>query len=241
MNAQLKNETMDALGKLAEEDAIRAVILTGNGRAFSSGYELGREADTDVVKMRKRMQSSDIFAQAVWSFPKPLVAAVHGYCLAGACEIAMLCDVTIAAENCKFGEPEIRLGMSSTLVMPWVLPMKLTKELLMGGGMISAERAYQIAMVNEVVPDDQLIIAAERFAGLFATMAPAAVQYTKRGINATYEQAGMMQAIAYHTELVTQMMLADSPEKDSFQEKSMKEGIRDALKWRNSQFKEYEN
>lgn len=241
MNGQLKDETMDALNLLAADDSIRSVILTGNGRAFSSGYDLGHDLPEDVRQLRANVQSSDIFASAIWNFPKPLIAAVHGYCLAGACEIAMLCDLTISTESCKFGEPEVRFGVSSTLVMPWVLPMKLTKELLMGGGMITAQRAYEIALVNKVVPDDELIPAAEKVAGLLATMAPAAVQYTKRGINATYEQAGMTQAIAYHTELLTQMMLAPSEEKDIFHEKSVAEGVRAALNWRDAQFKEFED
>ena len=241
MSEQLKKETVQALEELADDDSVRAVVLTGNGRAFSAGYDLEGETPTEVRELRKAVMSSDVFAHAVWSFPKPLIAAVHGFCLAGACEIAMVCDMTVATESCKFGEPEIRFGVSSTLIMPWVLPMKITKELLMGGSMITAQRAYEVGLVNRVVPDDELMPAAEKLAGLMATMAPAAVQYTKRGINATYELAGMQQAIANHTELLTQMMLADSEEKDTFLELAATQGVRAALNWRDGQFKEYDD
>lgn len=241
MSEQLKKETTHALDELADDPAIRAVVLAGNGRAFSAGYDLEAATSTDVLELRKAVASSDVFAHAVWSFPKPLIAAVHGFCLAGACEIAMVCDMTVATESCQFGEPEIRFGVSSTLVMPWVVPMKIAKELLMGGSTISAQRAYEIGLVNRVVPDDDLMPAAEKLAGLMATMAPAAVQYTKRGINATYEQAGMQQAIAYHTELLTQMMLADSEEKDTFLSLSAAEGVKAALNWRDGQFKKYDD
>jgi enoyl-CoA hydratase len=241
MSEQLKKETLQALEELADDDSVRAVVLTGNGRAFSAGYDLEGETPTEVRELRKAVMSSDVFAHAVWSVPKPLIAAVHGFCLAGACEIAMVCDMTVATESCKFGEPEIRFGVSSTLIMPWVLPMKITKELLMGGSMITAQRAYEVGLVNRVVPDDELMPAAEKLAGLMATMAPAAVQYTKRGINATYELAGMQQAIANHTELLTQMMLADSEEKDTFLELAATQGVRAALNWRDGQFKEYDD
>lgn len=242
MSSQLKDETMHALTGLAGDSEVRAVILMGNGRAFSAGYDLeGETATDDVMQLRRAVQSSDVFAHAIWSFPKPIIAAVHGYCLAGACEIAMVCDMTVATESCKFGEPEIRFGVSSTLVMPWVVPMKIAKELLMGGSLISAQRAYEIGLVNRVVPDEELLPAAEKLAGLMATMAPAAVQYTKRGINATYEQAGMQQAIAHHTELLTQMMLAGSEEKDTFLQLAAAEGVKAALNWRDSQFREFDD
>lgn len=128
INHDVKHEVMGVLGELAEDDEIRSVILTGNGRAFSAGYDLGGELPHEVEPMRRAAQASDLFAAAIWRFPKPLVAAVHGFCLAGACEIAMLCDVTIASESCKLGEPEIRFGSGSTLVMPWLVPMKVAKD-----------------------------------------------------------------------------------------------------------------
>ena len=241
INHDVKHEVMGVLGELAEDDEIRSVILTGNGRAFSAGYDLGGELPHEVEPMRRAAQASDLFAAAIWRFPKPLVAAVHGFCLAGACEIAMLCDVTIASESCKLGEPEIRFGSGSTLVMPWLVPMKVAKELLMGGGLITAQRAYDIGMINRVVPDDQLMAEAERFAGLFATAAPAAVRLTKRGINAAYERAGMWQSIEYHTELLTHMHLIDSEEKDTFMEISARDGVRAALTWRDAQFKPFDS
>lgn len=241
MSGELQNEVIDALSQLAAEDAVRAVVLTGNGRAFSAGYDLDEAPPADVMQLRRSTSQPDRYAHAVWSFPKPIVAAVHGYCLAGACEIAMLCDVTVAAEGCRFGEPEVRFGSGSTLVMPWLVPMKVAKELLMGGSLISAQRAYEIGMVNHVVSEDDLLPTAHKLAQMFAAMAPASVQYTKQGINAAYEAAGMWSAIAHHTELVTLMTLAKSEEKDTFDEIAARDGVRAALTWRDKQFARFDN
>jgi enoyl-CoA hydratase len=241
INEVMKEEVKQALNELAEDDEIRSVVLAGNGRAFSAGYDLAGESHHEVEPTRAVLQSSDVFALAVWRFPKPLVAAVHGFCLAGACEIAMLCDVTIASESCQLGEPEIRFGSGSTLVMPWLVPMKAAKELLLGGSLISAQRAYELGIVNRVVEDDRLMAEAERVAGLFAAVAPAAARLTKRGINAAYERAGMWQSIDHHTELLTHMHLIDSEEKNTFTEISERDGVRAALTWRDAQFRQFDD
>lgn len=239
----LRNEVVDALGRFSADPEVRAVILCGAGRAFSSGYDLGGEGedgDGGVVAWKQRQAEGPAYWQAIWDFRKPIIAAVHGYCLGGACEIAMLCDLTIASDDCKFGEPEIRFGMGSTLVMPWYVPLKVAKELLFTGNLISADRAYQVGMINDVVPADELMNRARYYASLISAVAPVAVQLTKEGINRAYETMGLVQSIKNHDDLVAMMFGTESEESRTFNEIRDRDGVKAALTWRARQFDEIE-
>ena len=125
LSVGLIRDVQAAFDHLETDDAVRAVILMGAGRAFSAGYDLKETSERPVrgaLEWRKRLERDVRFTLRVWDCPKPVIAAVHGYCLAGACDLAMMCDLTIAAEGTFFGEPEIRFGSGVvTLVMPWVI------------------------------------------------------------------------------------------------------------------------
>jgi enoyl-CoA hydratase len=220
------------------------VILCGAGRAFSAGYDIATGDDTSaitVAQWKRRMENSTRFAQAIWQFPKPLIAAVHGYCLAGACEIAMLCDLTIAAEGTMLGEPEIRFATGSPhLIMPWVVPLKVAKELLFSGKMIPASRAYEIGMVNAVVPAEELLSRARRQALVISRVAPLAVRLAKEAINRTYEIMGLQNAFAYNNNLVAILDGSETEEFKQFEAIRLAEGLRAALDWRDRQFAEVE-
>jgi enoyl-CoA hydratase/carnithine racemase len=242
-STELRAEVIDLLDRIAADDDARAVVFCGAGRAFSAGYDLDgddAEGDPTVIGWKRRQDRGPAFWRAIWDFRKPIIAAVQGYCLGGACEIAMLCDLTIATDDCKFGEPEIRFGSGSTLVMPWYVPPKLAKELLYTGKMIDAQRAYQIGMVNEVVPADQLMTRAMYHARLISKVAPLAVQLTKEGLNRTYETMGLLNAINYHDNLVSMMFGTETDESKTFNEIRERDGVRAALNWRDEQFKEVE-
>ena len=167
--ADLVAEATAAMAELRDDAAVRSVVVRGNGRAFSAGFDLGTARpdaqSTPPAKLRRWKFGQEGAANllgAFWRFPKPVVAAVHGYCLGGACELALLCDLTIAAESCQLGEPEIRQGTSSanSVLLALFVPPKIAAELLLGGGLMTAARAYQVGLVNQVVPDDELLEAA---------------------------------------------------------------------------------
>ena len=243
-NRDLQAEVIAALERLDQDDSVRAVILRGAGRAFSAGYDIqGKEDESrwSVMTWKRHSEFSTKYANAIWSFRKPIIAAVHGYCLAGACEIAMLCDMTIASEECRFGEPEIRFATGSpALIMPWVVPMKIAKELLLSGKLISARRAYEIGMVNEVVPRDQLEQRARYHALLLSKVAPLAVQLAKEAINRTYEIMGLRNAFAYNHNLAAILDGSETEEFKRFEEIRMERGLRAALDWRDQQVAEVE-
>jgi enoyl-CoA hydratase len=243
MGSQLQKDVIDVLDRFEADDDVRAVILCGAGRAFSAGYDLQGDGDTSslgVIGWKRLLEESWPYARRVWNFRKPIIAAVHGYALAGACEIAMLCDMTIASDDCRLGEPEIRFSTSSTLIMPWIVPMKIAKELLFTGKMISAQRAYEIGMVNEVVPAEKLMDRAMYHARLISKVAPLAVQLTKEGINRTYEIQGLSNALAYHDNLTAILDGSETDENKQFNEIRLASGLRAALDWRDQQFKEVE-
>lgn len=245
MSQGLQKDVIVALDQLEADENVRSVILCGAGRAFSAGYDIGggQGANRDnvgVMDRKRTMQGSRRYAERVWNFRKPIVAAVHGYCLGGACEIAMLADLTVASDDCKFGEPEIRFSTTSTLVMPWIVPMKIARELLYTGKFIDAKRAYEIGMVNDVVPAEDLMRRANYHARLISKMAPAGIEIMKEGLNRTYEIMGLLSALDYHDTLTAILYGTETEEYAEFKKISTESGLRAALDWRDRQFKEVE-
>ena len=173
------------LEQAAADDAVRSVVIRGSGRAFSAGGDLKAVAAGEDVGHPKRL------GQAIWDLPKPVIAAVHGYCLGQACEVAGVCDLTIAAASAVFGEVEVRHGWGPPLpVTPYVLGLKQAKEVLLLGDMITAEVALQMGWVNRVVPDEDLDAEVAKITAQIAGLKPEAVAGNKKLINSRYEAAG---------------------------------------------------
>jgi enoyl-CoA hydratase len=220
----------------AEADAsVRAVVLRGEGRAFSAGFDLGPGgAERDAVAMRAELRSDFDAIMRFWDFPKPTIAAVHGYCLGSAMEMAVACDVTVAAEGCRFGAPEVRFGSGIVaLILPWVVGPKQAKELLLlGDDAISAERAQALGLVNRVVPAERCFEEALEIAGQIAANDALAVALTKQAINRSAEIMGMRQALLQALELDVLVECSETPESKAFDAVLEREGVRAALAWR---------
>src|SRR5918911_4715666 len=192
INSTMIREMHRAMDEAEADDEARVVLLAGAGRAFSAGYDLKETAASDIPgpsAWRRKLEDDLRFTMRMWDCPKPVIAAVHGYCLAGACDLMMMCDLAIAAEGTLFGEPEIRFGSGVVaLIMPWVLGMKKTRELLYTGhDKLTAQQALALGLINRVVPPDQLESAALALANEIATIGPEAIRLTKAAINRTYE------------------------------------------------------
>lgn len=245
ISATMMREVTDALGKLAADDGVRCVILKGNGRAFCAGYEIGADRptidDPSPAGSARREQMYVDWELGFWSFPKPIIAAVHGYCLAGACEVMMLCDLAIAAEGTRIGEPEIRFAAGPpALIMPWLIGIRAAKELLLTGKLIDAERAYQLGMINEVCPLENLERRARYHALLISKVAPVAVRLQKEALNHMFEMLGMRSALAYAANLWGILDTTPSEEQATFRRIREEQGLRAALNWRDAQFREVE-
>ena len=235
----LMGETHVALDAVESDDALGAVVICGAGRAFSSGFDLKDDAVTETVGKdgwRSRLEREFEFIHRFWEFPKPTIAAVHGYCLAGGCELAMACDVTIAEVGCMLGEPELRFGsVIIDLMMPWLLGPKLTKELLLSGeDRISAERAERIGLVNRVVPEGEHVEQAMALAARMAALDSEAVRRTKSAINRTFEIMGMNEALRHGLETAIDIEALETPSRAEFKRIARERGLKAALAWRDS-------
>jgi enoyl-CoA hydratase len=248
-SADLVAETTLALAGLRDDDAVASVIVRGNGRAFSAGFDLGRarpEAEnTPPAKLRRwkfAQEGAARFLRAFWEFPKPTVAAVHGYCLGGACELALLCDLTVAAQSCQLGEPEIRQGTSSAMsvLLTLFIPPKIATEMIIGGGLLTAARAYEVGLVNQVVPDGELIAAAQRRAGLLALLDPDAVRLAKESVRFALESAGASQAVQHNRNLNAILAGLERAPDAEYERIKAADGLGAALKARRRRFAEFE-
>jgi enoyl-CoA hydratase/carnithine racemase len=182
MNLKMKNELSDALSEMEVDEDIRAVILTGAGRAFSAGHD----NDDPLENMPEFASLKE--EEILFTLDKPTIAAVHGYTLGDAMQQALLCDIIIASENTVLGFIGPKVGAlcyGSFTVLPAIVGRHKAAELLFTCDQISAEEGYRIGLVNKVVPHDELISAAVEMAKKIAQWPSASIKYTKRAMRMT--------------------------------------------------------
>lgn len=188
LSTQTAREILAALEELEQDDEVFAAVLTAEGdRAFCVGADL-KERKTMTREQMKKQRALFVRAfTAVAEFPKPLVAAVNGFALGGGCEFALGCDFIIAAENSSFGLPEVGLaiipGGGGTQLLPRVIGRNRAKELIFTGRRISAREAFELGLVNHVVPADQLMAKTMDIMREITKNGPIALQQAKRAIN----------------------------------------------------------
>ena len=241
ISARMMNEVEAVLDAAAEDDGIGAVVVCGAGRAFCSGYDLKDDAAiqaADAAAWRARLERDLDFLLRFWNHPKPTVAAVHGYCLAGGLELAMSCDITFAEEGCLFGEPELKFGsVVVNMMMPWLVGPKLTKELLLSGDdTLSAERAERIGLVNRVVAKGTHVEEALALAGRIASLDADAVVRTKAAINRGFEIMGLHEALRAGLEAAVEIESMETPSRTEFKQRVRVQGLKAALAWRDARF-----
>ena len=245
LNAALLAEFREALDVVEADSDIRAVILTGAGRAFSAGFDISREpGESDPQEMqpdvwRGHLKSHiDTFMQ-VWNLSKPVIAAVNGYALAGACELVQVCDIKIASDRAIMGEPEIRAGVGPPLLItPFSVNLATAKELLLTGDTIDAHEAARVGLVSRVVPHDDLLPECERIARKITLISAVGVKMTKIAVNRALEGMGFLSAIQHNLELMTHFDTSVTPEQEEFNAIRQERGLRAALDWRDARFRE---
>ncbi len=188
LSTQTAREILAALEEMEQDNEVFAAVFTAEGdRAFCVGADLKERKTMTREEMKKQRALFVKTFTAVAEFPKPLVAAVNGYALGGGCEFALCCDFIIAAERATFGLPEVGLaiipGGGGTQLLPRVIGRNRAKELIFTGRRISAREAYDIGLVNHVVPDDQLMEKTMEIMREITKNGPIALQQAKRAIN----------------------------------------------------------
>lgn len=241
IDVAMQEELVAALEAAEKDTDIRAIVLNGAGRAFSAGFDLdmGKRADGETTRqfMTRALRKDFATIMRVRDCPKPVIAAVHGYCLGSSMEIAALCDITIAAEACRFGAPEVRYGSGIVcMILPWIVGEKNARELLLvGSDRIDAARALSMGLVNHVVPADRLLQQALSMAGEIALNDPLAVQLTKKAINVRADAAGMRDALRQALEIDIEIESTETAESKEFNRILQAEGPKAALRWRAAQ------
>lgn len=189
LNPQLMGEVRDALLQLDKNDAVKVIIITGNDQAFAAGADIKQMADKTAIDMHIMDQFSTW--DQIRKTKKPIIAAVSGFALGGGCEFVMTCDMVIASETAKFGQPEIKIGTipgaGGTQRLTKAVGKAKAMELILTGRFLSAQEAYFYGLVNKVVPVEMYMHEAVELAKEIAQMPPIAVQLAKEAINRSFE------------------------------------------------------
>jgi enoyl-CoA hydratase/carnithine racemase len=242
MNEELVRELRQTLTSVEGDDEVKVVVLTGAGRAFSAGYDISEEVTGRIegADQWRTVLALDVdLAMQLWSLSRPTIAAVRGWCLAGACELAMACDMIVATEDARFGEPEIRYGSGPVaLLMPFILGQKKTNELLFTGDTIDATEAHRCGLVNRVVAAGELETAVEELVRKIAPTPLPVLRLTKLALVRAYEAMGVRSAVAANLDLSAILNAADTPEQREFDRIVAAEGLKAALKWRDTRYGE---
>jgi enoyl-CoA hydratase len=228
LSKQLLAELLGHLNSAAVDDAVGCVVLTGNGKAFAAGADI-----TDMLE-RGVDSYADPERISVWSdierFPKPIVAAVNGYALGGGMELALLCDIILAAKGAQFGTPEIKIGSfpgdGGTQRLPRAVGKSFAMQMILTGTMVDADLAERKGLISEVVDVERLLPRALELASAIAAMSVAITPFAKRAVNAAFDMP-LEQGIEYERRLTI----------EAFSKEDRMEGLRSFKEKRAPTFK----
>ena len=250
ISAELQHALLDAFHKADAEPATSVVLLRAHGRSFCAGYDIGAKAPgadapgsddwrSSPDKAHAHLHPQLEFEMTPWLMKKPVIAAVQGHVLGGGCELVMLCDLTIAADNATFGEPEVRFSsVGPAIVMPMIIGYKKARELLYFGDQIDAQTALSLGMINRVVPLAELPEASLRYAKRLSLISPEALYATKRAVNRGADAAGFRTALYAGLDVVGPLYATSTEFGQKFREIVAAEGVPAAVRWRAAQFKQ---
>ena len=185
-------ELREALEELRVDPGVKALVLTGAGsKAFVAGADIKELMDLDPMGAKDVSRLGQEIFNEVETYPKPVIAAVNGFCLGGGCELALACHMRIASENARLGQPEVKLGLipgyGGTQRLPRLIGKGRALEILLSGEMITAQVALEIGLVNRVVPAEELLSTCRALAAKITENGPLAVQYCIEAVNAGLE------------------------------------------------------
>ena len=188
LNHQTLAELSACMASLKADEGVRAIILTGSGeKSFVAGADINELATQSPVEGQAHARRGQLILDAIEQLGKPVIAAVNGFALGGGCELAMACTIRLAADSARFGQPEINLGLmpgyAGSQRLPRLVGKGIAMEMLLTGDMVGAQRAYEIGLVNRVVPAAELMTEARTLAQTLAAKAPIAVGFIIDAVN----------------------------------------------------------
>lgn len=203
VNVEAILEIEQAMKAFNDDENIQVIIVTGEGKAFVSGSDISRLKSMDAIGAREYSQIGQRVLSYIENMEKPVIAAVNGFALGSGCELAMACDIRIASEKAKFGQPEVKLGLipghAGTQRLARLVGVGKAKELIFTGDMIDAQEALRIGLVNRVVSVEALIEEAKGLAKKIMEVSPTAVRIVKTVINRGVD-TNLTTANSYETE-----------------------------------------
>jgi enoyl-CoA hydratase len=220
LNRETLEELFQAFSAVDNDAEVKVVILTGAGeKAFVAGADISQMQSLDALQARSFAQFGQMVLRTIENLSKPVIAAVNGFALGGGCELAMACDIRLASDNAKFGQPEVNLGVipgfAGTQRLSRLIGKGRAKELVFTGDMIGAEEACRLGLVNKVLDQDHLLEAARKMAQKIASKGPLAVHLSKEIIDKGLEM-DLDKASAYEAELFA-LCFASSDQKEGMQ------------------------
>jgi enoyl-CoA hydratase/carnithine racemase len=243
----LSSELMDALDEVfaaaADDDDVRVVILRGAGRAFCAGYDLKQDAEEgakDAAGWHRELDRDTRRLLRILELPKPVIASIHSYCLAGGMDLMLACDLAVAAEDAVFGYVDIRFGSGIvSMFLPWIVGVRAAKELVFTGeDRIPAAEAHRIGLVNRLVPHEELDGATLALAEEIAKNEPFVVGTMKASINRVWQLSGLRAALDANIELDVMIETANLPARDEFRRITQEEGLKAAIAWRDARYRD---
>ena len=244
-NAALLGGLVASFRRAEQDQAVSVVLLRANGRSFSVGMDIELNYPQDEAERHDPLRWQEALREVVdtlimpWSMKKPVIAEVQGHVLGAACELAMMCDLTLAGEDAIFGEPEARLSVfGPAVVMPWFVGLKKARELLYFGDTIDAATALRFGMINRVIPAAELRSEALKYAHRLALISAQTLKSAKLSINRTLEVRGIREGIIAGLDVAVPLYAAKTDAGVKFREFIAERGLAAALRWRNDQFKD---
>jgi enoyl-CoA hydratase len=230
LNAAVRRDIIEALDELRGEDEVRVIIFTGAGdKAFIAGADIGEFAERTPLEQRAVMNERRVFDE-IAAYPKPTIAMINGFALGGGCELAMACDIRIAARSARFGQPEIRLGIipggGGTQRLPRLVGSGRALRMILSGELIDAEEAWRIGLVDTLVDDEELLQHTMTFARSMANYSPVTLRLAKAAVTNAME-APLSAGLAMERELFITAFASDD----------RKEGVAAFLEKRNAEFR----
>lgn len=237
ISEELRDALAAAIAEAADDDRVRVIVIDGAGRSFCAGYDLSVAFEKTAWEWREVLERDIAATLAIRACPKPVIAQIHGHALAGGLELAMACDLIVAADDALLGEPEIRFGSAPvTLLMPFVIGQKKTRELLLTGDMIDAAEAYRIGLVNRVVPRDGLESEVDALADKLARVPPDVMKPTKVMLNRAMDVAGFAAAVEMGLDMQSFINMSETA--IEFDAIAQRDGLKAALAWRDRRYDE---
>jgi enoyl-CoA hydratase len=242
LNHEISSGLGDAIRKADADPETNVIVLCAAGdRAFTAGFDLKESIESPIVDVPARREDSLMELnnwRSIWEAKKPVLASVQGYCIGGGVWMAFLSDLIIAADNAKFGEPELKYSyINDVLVEPWKMPMNLVKRMAFLGDFLTAQELQAAGVVNFVVPADQLQAETMKLANRLAEQPAEAIRMLKYEINKTYEMMGMRNAMDFAAEMFNLCRINQVQEQTEFNKIVKEKGLKEAIAWKESKKK----